>query len=238
MPTNILKTRYLKLIDTLKTKEVNEKTEALLEALTEASTFVDTLTQSDEEYEHFETIAACLENLKAPNALSSLEEVLNSELFKTDEDIQSSSRNKAICILVIAAFEFLVLALVLGALAALAGAVVLGVGFAAATWALTAVPEPVLLQTVALAGIIIGAIIGGLLGLYKAGDITYSHMQKLKTCEWAGFEAYDSIWELAIKGKGKNALIAERVSEYCSFFKTKNPDNAQQPSSNNLNVEL
>lgn len=162
---------------------------------------------------HFE-IHCALDQNKAQEAVQEIIKLAGEQL-KLDEDTLSFNRWKAVGLLIVAALEFIVLGIVLGALMALTGAVILGVGFGAVAFFLPG-SNPVTFQTVASIGALCGAIVGLIGGLITAGICTYSSLQTFK--EWAGFHTYDSLWDLAIQGKGKQELVAEKILANCSFF--------------------
>lgn len=130
----------------------------------------------------------------------------------------TANRWKAVGLLIIAALEFVVLALILGALTALAGAAMFGIvcGFIS----LFFVSDTDALKTVALIGALCGALVGIIAGIYAAFKLTSLSLQLLKTTEWAGFNEHDSLWELAKEGKTKEVLIAERLLKAHSLFQS------------------
>lgn len=219
-----LQKKFIDLINAHKNKERNEQREALISALEDAAVVAETL-EVDHNHcamnDYLSKLVTCLEGLenadKVEENYRQLEALAVENKFFITPETCSDNRWKAIGLLIIAALEFLVFAALLGALAALAGAVILGVGFGGAAWPF--VGDVTVLQAVALIGALCGAVVGGVAGIIAAGQLTYASLQKLKTTEYVGFEGHDSLWELATQGKTKQVLIAERLLESYSLFK-------------------
>lgn len=148
--------------------------------------------------------------------------------YHIDEKKRSANRWKALGILIVILIESLVLSVILGAIGAVLGATIF---FALALLVIVIMQGPILpglliLKEAVLVTALAGAVLGAVMGVALANYLSFATLDKLKTTDWAGFEAHDSLWNLLVHGAGKKTVIAETVASHYAFF-TQPIDNQQ-----------
>lgn len=217
-----LKKKFTTLSNTIHSDTCNHPNRTnLIQALKEAALLAGAEEKGTDYHLYLEELHTRLENVINGNALEIDNHVLHLVDFvkrnhTSDSNKLAPNKWRAVLILVVAALEFLVLTLALGALLALAGAGIFGAGFLLAGMCFTV--DPTILQIVALAGAFLGAvcgIVGGIIGAAKLTDFT---VQAMKTSDWAGFEAHDSLWDLVVNGATKKMRLDDKIKDNIAFF--------------------
>lgn len=214
--------KFNELLDKIKSNTCDHPSRTnLIQALEEAALLAEAEDKGTAYHIYLDTLHTHLDN-----AINGNTEQKSNHIFEMVEFIRKhheSENNKfapkkwkAVLILVVAALEFIVLALALSALLILAGAGIFGAGFLLAGMCFTV--DPTILQIVALAGAFLGAVCGIVGGIVAAAELTSLTVQAMKTSEWAGFEAHDSLWDLAVNGATKTMSIDKKITTSMDFF--------------------